>query len=911
MHTPTPSAWLFASDVAQRLRDNARELSKVTGIKAFCSALESELAIIAQHFDDVGVVESDTGVGEPRLVKLLENLERLCQWPSRPGLFSRQGKTFDSRRYPALTQLLEDRTETKKAMRNFASDYRAKKHRESLLKLLDAFVKVKPGPTGPELSELEPTDTRDHEDYQASIRALYASLASHCQCPRGDGRKEITANLRLNNCCSPGEVDNSVKFRLFFLDHPHLHDADETCHWQDAQVYVFRKRGIKLKADQVSGTNAYAGRMISMDEFCEIITNRKRTQLELAVSDGILALRGAGRLSQDFLLSASSISLAKLLDGAKLSRKMKLLLSYFLAKAVWQFYDSDWMRNEWTKETVHFMLSRTTENGIFVNEPFLSARFDDCHPHRGAHDEFRSHMFPKILALGIMLLEIELAVKIEDYRMPEDRTPDAEPNVNADHFAAEEVFNKTELWEKKETFSVFKDIVKVCLFPDEFMPFSTDVQALRNALRKRVVNPLEALYKSAWDNPDTSIVRAVELEMLGLSFPEHIAGTPSTSHVPRSPLLPPTPLPLTTSHRTPAYSPPVTYLEPQAYSHQISLPSVSPPPAPLPDGIMSTGGRGVTSDDWFSELDRLNLVLRPKPKDKDSIYQPVKIAILDTGVHEDYADSVKSYKDFVNRDDDNWQDNTGHGTNAVRLIQKVYHMAEIYVGRVFDGPLATDNTAALMAEAVRHATNTWNVDIIVIPSGFKSDDSDLEDAIDEARNVPHRALVFAAASNYGNVGGIAFPGRLYINLKLFCMFSTDPKVRAFPSFNPSASSTARYSFAILGENVSLPNQEGFLSGTSYATMIAAGVAGRILDFSRQKDSRANIRRIDKLRTVEGMSAVFETMVKGAVDNGYHCMRPWSILPPEVRGEDQPSKRLRGRAHICETISRALEDMSTR
>lgn len=127
-------------------------------------------------------------------------------------------------------------------MKNFASDYRAKKHRESLLKLLDAFVKVKPGPAGPELSELEPTDTRDHDDYQTSIRALYASLASHCLCARGDGRKEITANLRLNNCCTPGEMDDSVKFRLFFLDHPHLYDSDETCHWQDAQVYVFRKR---------------------------------------------------------------------------------------------------------------------------------------------------------------------------------------------------------------------------------------------------------------------------------------------------------------------------------------------------------------------------------------------------------------------------------------------------------------------------------------------------------------------------------------------------------------------------------------------------------------------------------------------------------------------------------------------
>jgi hypothetical protein len=44
-------------------------------------------------------------------------------------------------------------------------------------------------------------------------------------------------------------------------------------------------------------------------------------------------------------------------------------------------------------------------------------------------------VFPKILALGIMLLEIELRIKIEDYRMPEDVDCNGEPNVNADHIA--------------------------------------------------------------------------------------------------------------------------------------------------------------------------------------------------------------------------------------------------------------------------------------------------------------------------------------------------------------------------------------------------------------------------------------------------------------------------------------------
>ena len=223
-------------------------------------------------------------------------------------------------------------------------------------------------------------------------------------------------------------------------------------------------------------------------------------------------------------------------------------------------------------------------------------------------------------------------------------------------------------------------------------------------------------------------------------------------------------------------------------------------------------------------MDKLNLVLRPKHKDKDSTYKPIKIAILDTGVSDSHGDSVKDYKDFVNPENDDWQDTTGHGTNAIRLIQKIYNIAQIYVGRVFQSSTATEKTPILMAEAVRHAKDDWNVDIIVMPSGFREPNEELGKAINEARNA--NILIFAAASNYGNVVDIAFPGRLYIDLKLFCMFSTDANIRANSNFNPSASSKARNSFAILGENVKLLETDKPLSGTSYATMIGAAVAGR-------------------------------------------------------------------------------------
>lgn len=211
-----------------------------------------------------------------------------------------------------------------------------------------------------------------------------------------------------------------------------------------------------------------------------------------------------------------------------------------------------------------------------------------------------------------------------------------------------------------------------------------------------------------------------------------------------------------------------------------------------------------------------------------------------------------------------------------------------------------------LPQAIRHAKNEWRANIVIIPSGFRSDDSDLEKAIDEARS--DHILIFAAASNYSNFEDITFPGRLYLNLKLLCMFSTDASIRASPAFNPSALDKARYNFAILGENITHPLVNKPLSGTSFSTVIGGGVAARLLDFSTQQGIQSSIRRVDRIRTVEGMSEVFNKMSKESVDNGYHCIAPWKILPPEssVDDQDEAGKRLKQRNDVCETISRALE-----
>lgn len=254
-----------------------------------------------------------------------------------------------------------------------------------------------------------------------------------------------------------------------------------------------------------------------MSKFCEIISNRQQSQLQLVASNGDLIWRGSGPLLRRFFLRLSSVPLSRILDNTRLSKKMRLLLSYQLAKAVWQFYDSDWMRSEWNKDTVHFMFEKRgkTPKGIFVNEPFLSTHFSPPLIHNEDDNAFRSHPFPKILALGVMFIEIELGVKIEDHYVPDCFDSNGQLTINANHIAATELFEKEDIWEEKETFGTFKEVIGVCLKPDPFKPHGDDPRRVRDTLLKHVVSPLRAFYKNAWESPDMSEVRAIELDQAG------------------------------------------------------------------------------------------------------------------------------------------------------------------------------------------------------------------------------------------------------------------------------------------------------------------------------------------------------------------------------------------------------------
>lgn len=181
------------------------------------------------------------------------------------------------------------------------------------------------------------------------------------------------------------------------------------------------------------------------------------------------------------------------------------------------------------------------------------------------------------------------------------------------------------------------------------------------------------------------------------------------------------------------------------------------------------------------------------------------------------------------------------------------------------------------------------MDVINISAGFDDDDDEVTEAVKQAALANPEILIFAAAANWGNTKSVAFPARL--TDKVFCIFSYNPALRVLMDTNPNPVGNGP-NFALLGQDVA-PNPSSFgrKSGTSIASALAAGLAGRILDFVRQDDVTRKMpdRVRKKVGTKEGMTNVFREMSRRDGPS-FWCVAPWELLPEGVSQRSRQETR---------------------
>lgn len=190
--------------------------------------------------------------------------------------------------------------------------------------------------------------------------------------------------------------------------------------------------------------------------------------------------------------SLPSRSLAELLrEERSFNLRERRILAVILAHSLLHFCDSPWLSRHWDKKHLEFFHRSSQGGKLDLTRPWLSTDFDLSDPPEDVDRFVRIHPNPSVLALGILLLEIETRSSIETHRQQDDFGVDGKADCNTDYFTADRL-----LQEKiDDMYDGYKKAVAACLtcdFVEHGKTPSLDDHNFRLSVYDNIVEPLEA-----------------------------------------------------------------------------------------------------------------------------------------------------------------------------------------------------------------------------------------------------------------------------------------------------------------------------------------------------------------------------------------------------------------------------------
>lgn len=248
----------------------------------------------------------------------------------------------------------------------------------------------------------------------------------------------------------------------------------------------------------------------SIVELCSLLREDDTSRLKLRSTNRRLFQEGA-ELRMSLVgkplisLTSPSVSLASLISASSLRGQMqrRLVLSYLLAKAVWQFYDADWMNEDWTRDTINFMRQMSANEASLSHKPFILSELQPVTSRPAL--EKRTHLLPRVLALGVVLLEIEIGRTVIPVERGDNSKKDDHCWANKVHSIAAE-FISTEEWRirrSNQTPEPLADAIEICLKPDlEILDLSSPRSSLYTTIVDRLGKLIRAMWPSAGSQPE-------------------------------------------------------------------------------------------------------------------------------------------------------------------------------------------------------------------------------------------------------------------------------------------------------------------------------------------------------------------------------------------------------------------------
>lgn len=198
-----------------------------------------------------------------------------------------------------------------------------------------------------------------------------------------------------------------------------------------------------------------------------------------------------------------------------LSVKSKITLAYVLAKSIWDYYESDWMKSKWDLQNIQFLPEESgPDNYTFQpGAPFLSIKHIDGNEQtitEHENGENYAHRYPLILKLGLLLVQICT-------QRPEERGVDHSGYVkaNTEYFYCCRTM-RTESWPaidlSEEHKNMYRKIVARCIPTNQadllaapLFDKTLDTAGRRMKIKDLVVRPLYALFQGMECRHDNAV----------------------------------------------------------------------------------------------------------------------------------------------------------------------------------------------------------------------------------------------------------------------------------------------------------------------------------------------------------------------------------------------------------------------
>ncbi|RVD88036.1 uncharacterized protein DFL_002235 [Arthrobotrys flagrans] len=443
-------------------------------------------------------------VFEAKIEASLDILEKACMWPKNTGANGHPtlyGIAVAKRKGLARA-LKSSSVDVHRGLKEFFS----RSHEfEALLTVLEQIQTVKDFTSEDMGLDSSPDSKKDNvPGYPQHVNeALYVMLDMHtiCGCPLQHLK---SAKLRLDSI--EEHEGAQIPFEVLFPASPAYDRSSPDCEiWHETMLMVSRNRPQKKKGQKAKKLPVQVeGVELSLGEFCRHLNAKIgyciRFNLVFESADPVLrTCEFTGRPIRNVKL-VQSLSLTNILYkiGNKMTTKEKFYLAYVLAKSVWQYYGSDWMRRPWTHNDIQFLEEQQSirKSKIASYSPYYHPGFGDEKKETPEYfpDGILLHRYPNILALAILLIEIIQGRPYDE----QNQEPYGLAKIKEYYKYA---WNLT-LGAALDCNVIYKEVIKKCLDGKLFKeaPFDEDnpkdgINMRRDIIYREIVFPLKHLLK--------------------------------------------------------------------------------------------------------------------------------------------------------------------------------------------------------------------------------------------------------------------------------------------------------------------------------------------------------------------------------------------------------------------------------